>query len=79
MVEFPETDRFGHIELDNGWIVSIQGARVLGGMNMIRAGKITREVWSWKENSDDVYPEAPLAYQTIDETLELIEKVKTFD
>ena len=78
-LKFPHTSEFGHIELSNGWTVSIQLPR-LG----IHADEGTAEIWAWPNHSQvsdqKSFPEdGPRGWQTPEETIRFIAEVSEFD
>ena len=77
-----------HIKFKNGWKVSVQFGwgnycddynapiNEIKLMNKFSYGGTTAEVWSWNEDSDKCYPKNPLGYQTPEQVLEFMNKVR---
>ncbi len=74
-MNFPETNEDNHLQLENGWTVSIQPPKFVMGENMIHADEDTREIWAF--NNGSTYPEEPIPLASPEKVHELIDHVKT--
>lgn len=77
-----------HLKFKNGWIVSIQfgggnygdNYDLIFDMDMLRekpdmeSDKV--EVWAWSTKTDEHYPVDPLGYQTIEQVMRFIAKIR---
>lgn len=83
-VNHDEGTRGYHITFENGWHASVQWGFGTYSENKFRRPHNIRpspnaEVWAWRVDSDEHYPDQPLGWQNPAEVVEFLAKVSHFE